>query len=328
MRNVPDSSNEQTGFWKWYHDSGLVRALLGMSPWFMRTFPRRFSHLVRYPFAFFYYLFGCRFRRAVRGNLAVALGGHASPRDVRRLTWRVFSNVTKTFADMFYVASLPRERIAELIAPQVGVEHIHTALKEKKGAIFLTGHVGNWELGGMTLGKFDVNINMVYMPDQTKAFEQQRLLVRADQNVSSIPMGGGFEVSLMVIRKLNAGEIIALKGDRVLRGVGMTVRLFGRDTLFPRGPYLLSYVSGAPILPTFMVLAEDNRYQPIVCEPIFPVRTGDRGRDVLILAQKMARVMEEYIRRYPDQWYMFYPFWKNAGDPADTGSSAGADKES
>jgi len=292
----------------------------------MRTFPRWFSHLVRYPFAFFYYLFGRRFRRSVKGNLTVALGRDVSARGVRRLTWRVFSNVTKTFADMLYAASLPRERISQLIAPQVGGEYIKAALKENKGAIFMTGHIGNWELGGMALSRFDVNVNMVYMPDRTEAFEQQRRLARDDQNVFSIPMGGGFEVSLMVIRKLNAGEIIALKGDRVMRGDGMTVRLFGRETLFPRGPYLLSYVSGAPILPTFMVLAEDDRYIPIVSEPIFPHRTGNRSRDVLALAQKVAYVMEKYIRRYPDQWYMFYPFWKDAGDPMET-SSIGADKE-
>lgn len=286
----------------------------------MRTFPRWFFHLVRYPFAFFYYFFGHRFRRAVRGNLTAALSRDASPRDIRRLTWRVFSNVTKMFTDMFYVASLPRERIAELIAPQVGSEHIHEALKGEKGAIFLTGHIGNWELGGMTLGKFDVNVNMVYMPDRTEAFEEQRRLARTDQNVFSIPMDGGFEVSLMIIRKLNAGEIIALKGDRVMRGNGMTVRLFGRDTLFPMGPYLLSYVSGAPILPTFVVLTEDNRYMPFVSEPIFPRRTGNRNRDVLVLAQKMASVIEEYIRRYPDQWYMFYPFWKKDDDSPDASS--------
>jgi len=293
----------------------------------MRTFPRWFSHLVRYPFAFFYYLIGRRFRKAVRDNLIVALGEDASPREIRRLTWRVFSNVTKTFADMFYAASLPREHISRLVAPQEGVEHIGTALKEGRGAIFLTGHVGNWELGGMTLGKFDVNVNMVYMPDQSDAFEEQRLHVREDQNVFSIPMGGGFEVSLMVIRKLNAGEIIALKGDRAMGRNGMTVRLFGRDTLFPRGPYLLSYISGAAILPTFIILDDDDRYRPIVSEPIFPVRTGDRGRDVQELAQRTALVIEDFIRRYPDQWYMFYPFWKDAGDREDIYSNA-ADEES
>ena len=172
----------------------------------MRTFPRWFSHLVGYPFAVFYYLVGRRFRRAVRGNLTVALGESASPREVRRLTWRVFSNVTKTFADMFYAASLPRERISKLVAPQVGERAHSGGPEENKGAIFLTGHVGNWELGGWPSGKFDVSVNMVYMPDRTAAFEEQRRMVRTIKNVFSIPMGGGFEVSLMIIRKLNAGR--------------------------------------------------------------------------------------------------------------------------
>ena len=59
-----------------------------------------------------------------------------------------------------------------------------------------------------------------------------------------------------------------------------------------------------------MVLNRDERYVPIVEEPIYGQRTGDREQDLKGLTLRMARVIEEYIRRYPDQWYMFYPFWK------------------
>jgi lauroyl/myristoyl acyltransferase len=294
----------------WYHRSAIVRLLLYLTPWFMRTFSRRALHVIRYPFTFFYYLGGNSFRRAVRGNLRVVLGEAASDGHVRRITRRVFSNVTKSFADMFFVSSIPEERWPEVVDPPIGKGNIRLALGKGKGAILLTGHVGNWEIGGITLAQANREVHMVYMPDRFAAFEKARLKSRSSHNVTGIPMGSSFDTSLRVIRLLAENRLITMKGDRALNGEGITIPFFGKDTVFPKGPFLVAYISGAPILPAFVVLNENNRYVPIVEDPIEVERTGNRENDVRELAMRMARVVEKYIRRYPDQWYMFYPFWK------------------
>ncbi len=276
----------------------------------MRTFSRKAIHRIRYPFIFLYYSIGVRFRRAVRENLRIALGETVSDRRLKSITRRVFSNVTKSFADSFFVAALPPQRWAEVMDPPVGKEHIARALERGKGAIILTGHIGNWEVGGITLGRVGVETHMVYMPDRFAAFEQARRKARDLQKVSGLAMGSSFDTSLRVIRLLAENKIITMKGDRSLNGEGITIPLFGRDTVFPKGPFLVAYISRAPILPAFVVLKEDDRYVPIVEEPIYVERTGNRENDIRALTLRMARVIEKYIRRYPDQWYMFYPFWK------------------
>lgn len=310
MENAIEKSSQQSRFFRWYHNSGIVTFLLSITPWFMRTFPRWFSHLVRYPFAFFYYLIGRRFRRAVNGNLKVALNDSISWWKLKWLTWSVFSNVTKSFVDLFYVASIPDEKKIEIIEEPIGWENIENALKAGKGAIFVTGHIGSWEVGGVALARYGKKVHMVYLPDRFEAFEKTREKTRMKQNVEGIPMGGTFETSLKLIRLLRAGEIVAMKGDRVIVGDGITIKLFGREAVFPHGPSLISYISGAPIIPTFVILKENGKYQPIVCEPIFPEKSGDRKIDVEKNVKKIAKVIEGFIKEYPDQWYMFYPFWK------------------
>jgi KDO2-lipid IV(A) lauroyltransferase len=303
----------QSDFFSWYHRSIIVKFLLFMLPWFMRTFSRRALHVIRYPFTFLYYFGGTSYRRAVRGNLRVALGRSVSEREVKRITRRVFSNVTKSFADMFFVAALSEKRWPEVVAPPVGKEKIGEALQGGKGVIILTGHIGNWEIGGITLAGSTRSAHMVYMPDRFAAFERARRKARVERHVVGIPMGTSFDTALTVIRLLKQNKIVTMKGDRALNGQGIVVPFFGRETVFPKGPFLIAYITGAPILPVFVVLNKDDRYIPIVEDPISITRTDDRERDVKTLACRVGVVIETYIRMYPDQWYMFYPFWKGEG---------------
>jgi lauroyl/myristoyl acyltransferase len=300
----------QSRFFAWYHHSAVVRFLLYITPWIMRTFSRKTIHRIRYPFIFLYYCIGVRFRRAVRENLRIALGETVSERELRQITRRVFDNVTKAFADAFFVSALPPERWVEVMDPPVGRQNIAKALEQGKGAIILTGHIGNWEVGGIALGQVGGETHMVYMPDRFAAFERARGKARDLQKVHALPMGSSFDTALRVIRLLSENRIITMKGDRSLNGEGIIIPFFGRDTVFPKGPFLVAYISRAPILPAFVVLNRDGRYVPIVEEPICVEHTGNRENDIRTLTLRMARVIEEYIRRYPDQWYMFYPFWK------------------
>jgi lauroyl/myristoyl acyltransferase len=302
--------DHQSGFFSWYHRSFIVRFLLLVMPWFMRTFSRKTLHVIRHPFTFLYYWGGTSFRRAVGDNLSVALGDSVSNEEIKKTTRRVFSNITKSFVDMFYVAAIPEERWPEVVEPPIGKENIARALEKGKGVILLTGHIGNWEIGGITLAAAAREVHMVYMPDRFAAFEKARTKTRSSRNVQGIPMGTSFETALVVIRLLNQNRIVTMKGDRALDGQGITVPFFGRDAVFPKGPFLVAYITGAPILPTFVVINERDRYVPIVEGPIIVERTGDRARDIADAAGRVVRVIEAYIRRYPDQWYMFYPYWK------------------
>jgi lauroyl/myristoyl acyltransferase len=108
---------------------------------------------------------------------------------------------------------------------------------------------------------------------------------------------------------LRDNAIVAVQGDRDFNNTGVAIPFFGREAFFPRGPLLLAMASGATVLPAFIVRLPDGRYRAIVEDPL-PIETGD-DRDAALRRnlERYVRLLERYVREYPDQWYCFYPFW-------------------
>jgi KDO2-lipid IV(A) lauroyltransferase len=121
--------------------------------------------------------------------------------------------------------------------------------------------------------------------------------------------------ALGALRVLRSGGVVAVQGDRDFNDSGIPVPFFGRMAWFPKGPAVLSLISRSPILPVFILRAEDGNgagsggFRVIVCDPVEPAgESGDEAAVERIVRQCVA-IMECVIRAHPDQWYCFYPFW-------------------
>jgi KDO2-lipid IV(A) lauroyltransferase len=75
------------------------------------------------------------------------------------------------------------------------------------------------------------------------------------------------------------------------------------------GPALLGYLSEAALIPTFVLMGRDDRYRCIAEPPIILQRSGNRDKDLAENTQRIAAVLEKFIRRDPDQWYTFYDYF-------------------
>ena len=102
---------------------------------------------------------------------------------------------------------------------------------------------------------------------------------------------------------------IRFLGDRDLFGKGVPVTFFGRRVSFPIGPALLASLSEAPLIPTFVLMNEDDRYLCLASDPVRIQKTGNRDDDLAANTQRIAEVMEQFIRTHPDQWYTFYDYF-------------------
>ena len=76
----------------------------------------------------------------------------------------------------------------------------------------------------------------------------------------------------------------------------------------PRGAFL-AYLSEADLIPTFVLMGRDHKYRCLAEPPIQLQKTGHRDEDLAVNTQRIAAVMEKFIRLYPDQWYTFYDFF-------------------
>src|SRR5262249_26898835 len=115
--------------------------------------------------------------------------------------------------------------------------------------------------------------------------------------------------------------------DRPLSpGEGVPVTFFGRRCWVPGGIAQIALKSGAAVLPGFCWYDEgfSDSYYLAAGPVIYPVSTGDRRADAIALTQRIYEVLEEQIRRRPEQWAMFRPFWPERGGEPLQPTAAGA----
>jgi len=140
-----------------------------------------------------------------------------------------------------------------------------------------------------------------------------------------MPLGKALRKSFSVLRE---NKVLALLGDRIF-GMenGVPVNFFGKRVVLPKGPAVLSLATGASIVPVFMIRNPDDTFTLHFEEPIEPgVTLPEKNENDLEmlrlkhvssdrideLTDKFKCVIERYIRKYPEQWYMFPVFWNEA----------------
>jgi predicted LPLAT superfamily acyltransferase len=129
---------------------------------------------------------------------------------------------------------------------------------------------------------------------------------------SIVDLRGGARATIELLQALSRNEIVAIQGDRVYHARhGATVRFFAAPAEFPLGPFLLSQVSGAPVLPGFVVRRGWLRYRVLLGQPILPsLDSANRDRRPAEPAcARRFRFLEAQLSNYYDQWVNFFDFW-------------------
>jgi len=258
-------------------------------------------------------------RRAIRRNLARVTGRSERSWAVRRATSRMLRHFAFYWVDLFRFAQLPPEEGRRLMVGVDGLDELEKLRTDELGVILLTGHIGNWELGGVLLGQRDLPVSVVYVADRFAPAEQFRSRLRRQGGVEEIEVSlTDSWSSLPVLRALRQGRLVAMQGDRDFDNQGHVEMLFGAPVPFPRGPFLVALLTGAPIVPTFLTYTDDYRFEARFGEPIRLAATGDREADLRAGVACWARALEAVIRDVPHQWYTFYDYWS---DVAETSSA-------
>jgi lauroyl/myristoyl acyltransferase len=249
-------------------------------------------------------IFAPQDRRQVQGNLK-AIFPEKSDKEIREIRIRMFRNFAKYLVDFFRFSIIDKEYISEHIQLQ-NLDYFDQVLKDGRGAIAVTAHLGNWELGGIMIALLGYPfwaVALVHKDKRVNAFFNAQ---RESKGMRVIPFGRAARQCLQVLAK---NEILALAGDRDFTGKGVIVDFFGRPTLLPLGPAVFAQKTKAPIIPGFMVRNKDDTFTLKMERPIEFLSSGNDQDDVLALVKQYKVIIEDYIRKYPDQWYMFRKFW-------------------
>jgi lauroyl/myristoyl acyltransferase len=282
-------------FWREYLDWATVNMPFYTYPvlhWFM---------------TFFFFFFAAPARRIVLAHLAIILPGSSRAMNYLRV-FRTFHNYAWTISE----AAIHKINKEEFAYEIIGAEWLDQ-LAAAQGAIVLTAHMGNYDLGAALFAeKFNREIRLVRAPepDEQTAEHLSASLEKSGEGAVKVDYNtAGALLSFDLLNGLRLGEIVSIQGDRIDAGLAETrAQIFGKEVRLPNGPFVLAQVSHAPIYPLFIARSGYRSYQIIVREPIPVLRSGrEREEDIGQAVEKWGEVLERLIAERWDQWFAFAP---------------------
>lgn len=229
----------------------------------------------------------------------------------KRIVRGAYENLGRVAIESALVSRMSRGAVLDLFHPADGWEHIAEPVSRGQGVIIVSAHFGNWELAAAYLAarelKTDVVVRRLTNPlaDAYVLRSRRRLgwTAVADRDaVRHIP------------RALAAGHVVPMLADQGVKGLASTfVPFFGRLARTPKGPAVLARRLGAPCVMAAIVRQPDNRYK-LTFVPVPVVDTGDRERDVDAVVAAYTSLIEQWIRRHPEQYLWQHRRWRRRPD--------------
>lgn len=190
----------------------------------------------------------------------------------------------------------------------VGFEAVREAVAEGKGAIVVTGHFGNWEIGGASLAARGIPMDAIAQRQRNPLVDAEVNQHRRRLDMTIIYRGGAIR---KMLRSLRSGRMVGIVGDQNLKKGGVFVDFFGRKASTAPGFAILALRAGAPVF-NGCALREPGFPQRYVVtlERVEIATTGDFEEDVLRLTQAHTTWLEGKVRETPEQYLWAHRRWK------------------
>jgi len=248
-------------------------------------------------------------RAIVERNLSRVTGLPPGSPELQRLVVEAFRSYARYWLETFRLVREGREFFLERFRG-VGDENLDDALAKGRGGIVVVGHLGNWDAAGAWVGARGnrlVTVAEVLRPRRMFDFFVRH---REALGMHIIPAAPGATDRIAEAAEGNA--IVAILGDRDLKGKGPEVTFFGETTTFPAGAASVALRTGVPLMVAgvYEEMLPDGRrgWRAEISAPL-EVPEGHGSEAVQELTQRVATAYEAYVRKAPEQWHVFQPFW-------------------
>ena len=278
----------------------------------VRWLPKRHAMMLGSSLGGLLYIALKKRRRIALENLQIAFGDEMSTDERAQICRRSFQQIGKTAIEFFRFPQLTFENIWDEVTVE-GKEHLIHALNQGKGAIVFLPHFGNWELLALVYGAL--------IPDRAKAIafplknRYLNALVSQYRERLSLRLITRRQAVRETLRALKEGYAIGFFADQNAGREGVFVDFFGKPASAVRGPATLALKTGAPLLLSMDIRQPDDRHHVIITPEIDLEISGDLEQDVQTNTAHILKILETYIRQYPDQWLWTHNRWKTQPDP-------------
>ncbi|MFO7932249.1 MAG: lysophospholipid acyltransferase family protein [Desulfosalsimonas sp.] len=248
-----------------------------------------------------------RHRDVAIENLTRAFGCEMTQAQIRALARRIFCSLMKIVFETGWAMHIKKSDIRRHFR-FTGMQNLHAAMQEKKGVLVLTAHLGNWELLITAAGKLGLPISAIYRPLEFEPLDRFFTQLRSSSGASLFPKKMAMR---KVLRSLAENKLVGILLDQNTgASKGVFADFFGEPAGTNKGMALLARATGTPVVPMFLV--RENGFFRVICGPRLPnIKTRDKTKDIEAATILYNRVIEDMIRRYPEQWFWVHRRWKS-----------------
>ena len=245
-------------------------------------------------------------REVVERQLKIAFP-ELGPIEIERIARGAYANLGRVAAEAAVLPLYGRGRVLDLFDDAENWEVVERARAGGSGILFVTGHLGNWELAGAYVAARGIPVDAIARHQANPLFDgyltrtRERIgmrIVHDERAVAQVP------------RAIRAGRGVAMLTDQETRGLASTwVPFFGRPAKTPRGPAVFALRLGAPLIFGCALRQPSGRYR-MSFEEVPVERTGDLEADVDRIVALYTAALERWVRRAPDQYFWPHRRWK------------------
>jgi Kdo2-lipid IVA lauroyltransferase/acyltransferase len=256
-------------------------------------------------------------RAVVERQVRAAFPGLTEP-EVERIARESYAHLGRTSIETAILPTYGREQVLELFERVEGWDLVERATSLGRGVMFVSGHLGNWELGGSFVAARGVPLEVVARRMENPLFDQYITDTRRRIGMTVIHDADAVR---RVPRAMREQHGVAFLIDQGAAGLASTwVPFFGRYAKTPRGPAVFALRLKTPLLFACALRQPSGRYVMHIDEvPVEP--TGTLDADVDAIVASYTRTLERWVRRAPEQYFWHHRRWKHQrpGTPPELG---------
>ena len=253
------------------------------------------------------YLLHTKLRRVGMHNLKLAFP-EKSVGERRKILRGEFTSLGRQLAEVCLFPGYTKENVSKVVVYD-GFENFERAHNRGKGVLYLTAHLGGWELSAFAHSIHGHPLHVVMRGMDNPYLDRMVQRYRTMHGNSAVDKDN-FVRGLLSAMK--AGETVGILMDtNMTPPQGVFVDFFGIPACTASGLARIALRTDAAVVPGFTVWDPALRKYRLRFEPAVKlIRSGDDEADIVSNTALFTKVIEEYVRRYPDQWLWVHRRWK------------------
>lgn len=223
---------------------------------------------------------------------------------IRHTVRRNFEHLGKAMLEVMLMTPRTLSRVVKF----EGLDSLRAAVEKGRGVIFVTGHIGNWEVMGAAVA-LTFPLSVVAAPIEPKQLNNMIVGLRARMGVRTI-LRGRPGASRELIRVFRENRVLGILIDQDTDVEGAFVEFMGRPAWTPVAAAQMAIKFNASVVFGFIHRERDGKHTIFIEGPLELIRSGRYEEDVVSNTAVFTKKIEEAVRMDPEQWVWMHRRWR------------------